>query len=194
MYFIGVTTGQSSIMKVFPLWAKELGLTDAVMKGIDIAIHADAAVYRKVVEWIRDDPLSLGALVTTHKIDLYQAASDLFDYLDPHAVRFGELSSISKRDGRLRGHAQGRERSQEVLIGSASLTTRRGTTTCCSFRHRRLSLLFFTEVPQRRSAENNHDKNGLVRPRSLQRLRSWLLWRHVALRGLHILLSAHAQL
>ena len=34
MYFVGVTTGQSSIMKVFPVWAKALGL-DAEIKGID---------------------------------------------------------------------------------------------------------------------------------------------------------------
>ena len=33
MYFIGVTTGASSIMKVFPEWAKALGI-NAVMKGI----------------------------------------------------------------------------------------------------------------------------------------------------------------
>ena len=31
MYFVGVTTGQSSIMKMFPIWAKELGL-DAEIK------------------------------------------------------------------------------------------------------------------------------------------------------------------
>ena len=35
MYFIGVTTGASSIMKVFPEWAEALGLKDTVMKGID---------------------------------------------------------------------------------------------------------------------------------------------------------------
>ena len=35
IYFIGVTTGSSSIMKVFPKWAKALGLNDAVIKGID---------------------------------------------------------------------------------------------------------------------------------------------------------------
>lgn len=33
-YFIGVTTGQSSIMRVFPKWAELLGL-DAQIKGID---------------------------------------------------------------------------------------------------------------------------------------------------------------
>jgi len=106
MYFIGVTTGQSSIMKLFPLWAPVLGLGDAVIKGIDIEIHADPDKYRQVVEFIKHDKLSLGALVTTHKIDLYHAASDLFDRLDPYAELFGELSCISKREDGLVGHAK----------------------------------------------------------------------------------------
>lgn len=106
MYFIGVTTTKSSIMKVFPLWAKELGLKDAVLKGIDMDIHADPQQYRDVVSFIKRDPLSLGALVTTHKIDLYNAARDLIEYLDPYAARFGELSSISKKGGRLEGYAK----------------------------------------------------------------------------------------
>lgn len=106
MYFIGVTTGSSSIMKVFPDWAGALGLENTVMKGIDIAIHERPEVYRQVVSFIKKDPLSLGALVTTHKIDLYHAAQDLFDELDPYARQFGELSSISKRNGKLVGHAK----------------------------------------------------------------------------------------
>jgi len=106
LYFIGVTTTQSSIMKVFPEWAKALGLTDAVIKGIDIGIHAEPSVYREVVAFIRDDQYSLGALVTTHKIDLYHACHDMFDYMDPYAKAFGELSSISKKDGRLEGYAK----------------------------------------------------------------------------------------
>lgn len=106
MYFIGVTTTKSSIMKLFPEWAKALGLKEAVLKGIDLEIHADPEHYRKVVEFIKNDELSLGALVTTHKIDLYEAAKDLFYYLDPYAEMFGELSSISKRNGKLRGHAK----------------------------------------------------------------------------------------
>ncbi len=106
IYFIGVTTTKSSIMKVFPKWADALGLKDAVIKGIDIEIHAQPEVYREVVQFIKNDPLSLGALVTTHKIDLYNAAKDLFEYLDPYAQMFGELSSISKKEGRLEGFAK----------------------------------------------------------------------------------------
>ena len=95
MYFIGVTTGSSSIMKVFPEWVKELGI-DTEIKGIDIAIHEKPEVYREVVDFIKHDPLSLGALVTTHKIDIYAAAHDMFDVIGPYAKQFGEISSIYK--------------------------------------------------------------------------------------------------
>ncbi len=106
LYFIGVTTGKSSIMKVFPAWADFLGLKDAEIKGIDFKLHDDPAAYRKAVEFIRDDPMSMGALVTTHKIDLFHACRDMFDVIDPHALLMDETSCISKRDGKLICHAK----------------------------------------------------------------------------------------
>ncbi len=105
MYFIGVTTTKSSIMKLFPYWMDILGI-DAVIKGIDLPIHADPADYRAVVDFIKNDELSMGALVTTHKIDIFNAAHDMFEYLDPYALMFSEMSSISKKDGRLEGFAK----------------------------------------------------------------------------------------
>jgi shikimate dehydrogenase len=105
-YFIGVTTGKSSIMKVFPLWMKELGRPEVVIEGMDLKIHDDGEAYRRAVAQIKLDPLSLGALVTTHKIDLYNATRDMFDYFDPYASICGEVSSISKLEGRLEGHAK----------------------------------------------------------------------------------------
>lgn len=106
LYFIGVTTGKSSIMKVFPAWAEFLELKDAVIKGIDFKLHDDPAAYREAVEFIRDDPLSMGALVTTHKIDLFHACRNLFDVIDPHAELMDETSCISKRNGKLICHAK----------------------------------------------------------------------------------------
>ena len=106
MYFIGVTTGKSSINKVFPLWMAALGRPDVVLRGIDHPMHDDPERYRASVAQIKYDPLSLGALVTTHKIDLFNAARDLFDYADSYARITGEVSSISKLDGRLEGHAK----------------------------------------------------------------------------------------
>jgi len=105
-YFIGVTTGKSSIMKVFPLWMKVLGHPEIVIEGLDLKIHDTPQAYRAAVAQIKYDPLSLGALVTTHKIDLYHAAQDMFEYLDPYATICGEMSSISKRGAALEGHAK----------------------------------------------------------------------------------------
>lgn len=105
MYFIGVSTGQSSIMKVFPRWAEALGL-DAALAGIDFPLDCAPAHYREAVAFIKADPLSLGALVTTHKVNLLKAARDLFDDLDPLAARLGEVSCISKRMMKLCGHAK----------------------------------------------------------------------------------------
>lgn len=106
MYFIGVTTGMSSIMKVFPGWAEYLGFGDCELKGIDFKPHADPAGYREAVQFIMQDPLSLGSLVTTHKLDLLAASRDLFDELDPYAQLLGEVSGIVKRNGRLIGYAK----------------------------------------------------------------------------------------
>ena len=105
-YFIGVTTGKSSIMKVFPEWAKFLDLGDVVIKGIDFKPHDDPDAYREAVEFLKNDPLSRGALVTTHKIDLLKACRDYFEELDPFADLMGEISCISKRNGKLIGHAK----------------------------------------------------------------------------------------
>ncbi|MDR0519842.1 MAG: shikimate dehydrogenase [Clostridiales Family XIII bacterium] len=106
LYFIGVTTTKSSIMKVFPKWAEALGLGDVDIKGIDLPLHAPAEDYRKVTRFIKDDPLSEGALVTTHKLDLYAACGDIFDYADPFAEKLEEVSSLSKKDGMFCAHAK----------------------------------------------------------------------------------------
>ncbi len=105
-YFVGVTTGQSSINKVFPRWVTALGRSEVVLEGIDCKLNDDPENYRRAVAQIKYDPLSLGGLVTAHKINLLNAARDMFDYLDPYAQICGEVSSISKRNGVLRGHAK----------------------------------------------------------------------------------------
>lgn len=105
-YFIGVTTGSSSIMRVFPKWAEYLNLGDVEIKGIDMVPHDTPENYRAVVAFLKSDPLSLGALVTTHKLDLFAACRDMFDVIDPHADLMAETSCLSKRDGKLICHAK----------------------------------------------------------------------------------------
>jgi shikimate dehydrogenase len=105
-YFIGVTASKSKIMEVFPLWVEALGLPKTRIKGYDIPVNGPVEEYRAIVRHIKEDENAFGALVTTHKIDILRSAGDLFDELDVYARIFGEISSISKRNGRLYGHAK----------------------------------------------------------------------------------------
>ena len=105
-YFIGVSTAKSSIMKVFPEWSKYLDLGECRIHGFDYLQHDNPEKFREVVDFIKNDPLSLGGLVTTHKIDLLTACKDQFDNLDEFAKLMGEISSISKQGDKLVGHAK----------------------------------------------------------------------------------------
>lgn len=108
MGFIGVSTGGSLIMKVFPAWAEILGLPTNRLVGFDVAPGSPDEVYVDLVQQLRDDPDYRGALVTTHKMAVYRAAAHLFDEFDDFAKACKEVSSIAKRDGgrRLLGHAK----------------------------------------------------------------------------------------
>ncbi|MGB4595549.1 MAG: hypothetical protein WBI14_06550 [Anaerolineaceae bacterium] len=100
---------------------REIGHQEIVMEGVDLKIHDDPDNYRQAVAQIKYDPNSLGALITTHKMDLYASASDMFEHLDPYALICSELSCISKHEGRLEGHAKdpiSAGKSLDAIIGS----------------------------------------------------------------------------
>jgi shikimate dehydrogenase len=105
--FIGVSTGSSSIVPIFPRWRDALGLpADVELSGMDLPVGAPPEVFREAVLELKEDDEVLGALVTTHKLDVVRAAADLFDELDEHARALGEVSCIARRDGRLLGWAK----------------------------------------------------------------------------------------
>lgn len=104
-YFVGVTTAQSSSRRMFPGWMAELDRPEVTLVGLDFPIHADPAAYRAAVLAIRQHPLALGAIVTTHKLDLVAACRDLIDELEPDAALLREVSSLAKRGDRLVGRA-----------------------------------------------------------------------------------------
>lgn len=93
-------------MTVFPKWAEYLDLGEVEIKGIDLVPHDTVENYRATVAFLKGDPLSLGALVTTHKLDLFDACRDMFDVIDPHAALMAETSCLSKRDGKMICHAK----------------------------------------------------------------------------------------
>jgi shikimate dehydrogenase len=105
MFFIGVSTTGSSIFELFPRWARILAI-DATLEGYDIPLGAPPEAFGEAVGRIAGDASVAGALVTTHKVDVYQHAGALFDELDGNARLCREVSCISKREGALVGHAK----------------------------------------------------------------------------------------
>ena len=105
LYFVGVTTSGSSIMTIFPTWARTLGL-DAEMHGVDLPLGAPPERVRAVLGELAADKRAAGALVTTHKAAVYDVAADLFAELDPWARLAREVSCVALRDGSLLGWAK----------------------------------------------------------------------------------------
>ncbi len=88
-------------MRLFPAWAAELGLGDVRLVGCDLPIHAERERYRDIAKRIKFGEHERGALVTTHKIGLFEACRDLFDGVDEYAELCGETSCLAKRNRRL---------------------------------------------------------------------------------------------
>jgi shikimate dehydrogenase len=119
--FIGVTTGSSSIMRIWPRWREVLGLgSDVALVGRDIAVDAPAEAYREAVRELIDDAGAVGALVTTHKIGVYQEGRDLLAGVDELAELCGEVSCLARRDGRLHGWAKDPVAAGRTLEGMLS--------------------------------------------------------------------------
>lgn len=104
MLFVGVTTSQSIINQIFPRWM-ELLKSNLILECYDIDLLADPEEYRICVNKIKTNPIIKGALVTTHKIPLYNAASDLFSELDESSNMIKEIGCIYKRNNQLLGEA-----------------------------------------------------------------------------------------
>jgi shikimate 5-dehydrogenase len=101
MVFVGVTATRSSINRVFPKWGPLLGIHGARLIPIDIPLGEGRERLRDAVRSIRDDESIAGALVTSHKVGVFEACGDLFDHVDETATSLGEISCISKPSGRL---------------------------------------------------------------------------------------------
>jgi len=80
-------------------------LADAQLVGVDLPLGAEPTHYQEWLAFVKQDPNSLGALVTSHKLDLVAAAGVLFDELGPFATAMEEVSAVYKRDGKLLGAA-----------------------------------------------------------------------------------------
>jgi len=105
VFFTGVTTGKSFINRLFPVWAGVVSLQDACLMGIDIPLNDAPESYHKVVRFMKEEELAKGSVVTSHKMNIFKHAKDVFDVFGTYADALGEVSCISKRNGKLHGDA-----------------------------------------------------------------------------------------
>ncbi len=115
MQFIGVCTAGSLSMRLFPHWARVLGVSGATLQGIDLPIGAGDKCYRAAVRGLVEDPAIRGALITSHKLGIVRAARDLIGRLTAEAQLSGEVSALYRRGGLLWGHACDPENSGRAM-------------------------------------------------------------------------------
>jgi shikimate 5-dehydrogenase len=106
IYVVGTPEDDSLITSLFPRWAQLLQLCETQVRKLDCDLYAQPAVYQNFLRFLKADPLSLGALLTSSKPNLLQNCKELFSSLDPSVVLGGHVSSVSKSAGRLIGHAR----------------------------------------------------------------------------------------
>jgi shikimate dehydrogenase len=110
--FLGISTAGSAIHRVFPIWMDLLGL-DVALEGVDLPAGTGPDRYRRFVAGLRDDPEVLGAVITSHKLAIYDAARDLLAPGDRCVDLLGEVNAIASAD--MSAHAR------DVLAVEAAL-------------------------------------------------------------------------
>lgn len=100
MLFLGVSTGESFVQKVFPSWCETLGI-EAELKGVNIPVDAPFSTYQEIVQKIKSEKDIRGALVTTHKTSLFEATHSMFDIIMDGARDLHEAGAIFKTQNSL---------------------------------------------------------------------------------------------
>ena len=103
--FVGVTTGSSLVHRTMPIWQSVLGLSCS-LRGADIDLGSDDDSYLRLLADLTSDDSVAGAVVTAHKVRMFQACRGCFTHLDPLAVACEEINAIRQTDGSLYGWAR----------------------------------------------------------------------------------------
>jgi shikimate dehydrogenase len=169
--FVGVTTGSSSIMRIWPRWRDVLELGhDVELVGRDIEVDAPPDAYREAVSELIHDPGAVGALVTTHKIGVYQEGRDLFAGVDELAELCGEVSCLAKRRDGLYGWAKdpvAAGRTLEAVLSPSHFRAGGGHVLCMGAGGSGTAIALYLLA---RRAEGDHPARLVVTDRSRERL------------------------
>jgi shikimate 5-dehydrogenase len=105
VWFVGVSTAGSLVHRAMPWWSPLLG-GDVTVTGRDLPLDAPTGAFRSLLDGLARDDDARGAVVTSHKVALHRAASDLFAGLDDLAVACGEVNAVRRTPSGLLGFAR----------------------------------------------------------------------------------------
>ena len=94
LWFVGVSTSGSRAIGLFPRWCAALGI-DAELVPVDLPLGAPAEAHRRLVANLGADQEAVGAVVTTHKVALFEAAAERFASRDPSVDLFEEIACVT---------------------------------------------------------------------------------------------------
>jgi shikimate dehydrogenase len=103
--FVGVATGGSFVHRAMPLW-QPLLRRECRIRGVDLPPNAPDEAYRELIEDLRRDQGAAGAVVTSHKVRLFEAARELFAELDPVALACREVNAVRRGGAGVHGYAR----------------------------------------------------------------------------------------
>jgi shikimate dehydrogenase len=98
--FVGVDTSGSAAHRLFPMWLAALGV-NAELVGVDLPLNCGRERYRRLIAELAGDDEVLGAVVTSHKLSLFDACVDLFCDIDRYAAIAHETNCLWKQGHRL---------------------------------------------------------------------------------------------
>ncbi|MGD0895436.1 MAG: shikimate dehydrogenase [Acidimicrobiales bacterium] len=103
--FVGVSTRQSLVHRVWPRWQSVLG-TACGVRSLELGLGADDADFVRLLDRMRDDAGVAGAVVTAHKVRVFSAGQLCFARLDPLALACREVNAIRRAPDGLWGWAR----------------------------------------------------------------------------------------
>jgi shikimate dehydrogenase len=106
VWFVGVKTAGSLIHRAISLWW-ELLPAPCEVRGVDVEPGSPGARYVELLEELRTAPERVaGAVVSVHKVGLFEAGHRLFAELDPIARACEEMNAVRRAGSDLHGYAR----------------------------------------------------------------------------------------
>ena len=94
--FVGVDSRSSRALTAVPRWSRRLG-EPLALRPVDLPLAANRERYLRIFDGLQTDPNIAGAVITEHKVAMYEAIAGRCTYVSPDARRLRECAVLAAR-------------------------------------------------------------------------------------------------